>query len=161
MIQSALLSLGSNMHDKVGFVQSAAREIAALSRTSKSVHSALYSSEPWGKADQQLFVNSCMVLSYDGTVYELLEDLQAIESRIGTKAQEQWGEREIDIDIVLCDQMQVSTGDLTIPHAHFRERRFVLQPAAQIAPELVDPVTGQTIGQLLEHCTDSLTVFKL
>ena len=77
---------------------------------------------------------------------DLLHVLQAIETRFGRVRTVRWGERTLDLDLLLFDDRIIDTPELTVPHPRLAERRFVLEPLAEIAPEAVDPVTKRTIA---------------
>ena len=82
---------------------------------------------------------------------ELLNAVKAIETSVGRQKSDRWGPREIDIDIILWGDTQYASDRLTLPHKEFRQRAFVLAPMAEIAPEAVDPVTGETIAALAKR----------
>jgi 2-amino-4-hydroxy-6-hydroxymethyldihydropteridine diphosphokinase len=111
--------------------------------------------EPWGKRNQSAFLNQVIELE---TVLEpgpLLEACRSIESRLGRKRMEKWGPRTIDIDILLFDSRVVETAELRIPHPRLAERRFVLVPLAEIAPDIRVPGAEQTVSSLLAACKDT------
>lgn len=156
-----LLSLGSNVGDSVSILRTAIRMMEAVNVFDGVHASSMYSSEPWGNTDQQDFVNCCVRAAYQGNPNTLMELIQIIEQACGKKAVVKWGEREIDIDIILCGQEIVDVPDLSIPHPHFRDRKFVLQPACEIVPNILDPVTGKTMQALLAECTDTCSVYMM
>ena len=85
------------------------------------------------------------------TPRELLQALMAIELERGRLRTRRWAARTLDLDLVLFGNRIISEPDLIVPHPLFRERAFVLQPLAEIAPELIDPVTALTVGELWER----------
>ena len=88
-----------------------------------------------------MFLNAAAVLETTLDPFGLLHVLQEIEERFGRVRTVRWGERTLDLDLLLFDDRIVDTPELTIPHPRLAERRFVLEPLAEIAPEAVDPVT--------------------
>jgi len=96
-----------------------------------------------------MFVNAAAIgecaLSAQGT----LEALQAIEQRFGRARPYENAPRTIDLDLILYGEEVIAGPGLTVPHPRFRERRFVLEPLAEIAPDWVDPVTRKTVAELL------------
>ncbi|MGB1252782.1 MAG: dihydropteroate synthase [Candidatus Promineifilaceae bacterium] len=110
--------------------------------------SPIYVTPPWGVLEQPDFLNLCVQITTALAPLELLARLKQIEQTLGRVASERWGPRLIDIDILLVDDLVFSAETLTIPHAHMRERAFVLVPLNDIAPNLIDPQTKQTIADL-------------
>ena len=107
---------------------------------------------PVGFASEHLFLNSVVAVHTTATPAELLAQLQAIEREMGRLHKSHDGiysDRVIDLDILLYDQLVMTTPELTIPHPRMCERAFVLQPLSYIAPELIIPTTGATVAQLL------------
>ncbi|HEY5152438.1 MAG TPA: 2-amino-4-hydroxy-6-hydroxymethyldihydropteridine diphosphokinase [Candidatus Saccharimonadales bacterium] len=141
------LALGSNVGDSKTNI---ARTITLLGTGVKQIEQApLYASKAVGYTDQPDFLNTAVSGQTDLEPAALLDFLKDIERQIGRSPGFKWGPREIDIDIIFYGDKVMHTGKLIIPHPHFRERDFVLQPLYDINPSLVDPVTGQTIQKLL------------
>ena len=113
--------------------------------------SRVYETEPVGDVDQGAFLNMAVAVETTLAPLEFLDRAQAIESRHGRVPTRRWGQRMIDIDIVLWNDMVMETERLTIPHPEFRKRAFVLVPLAEIAPDAVDPVTRQMVQTLCEQ----------
>ncbi len=142
------LSLGSNMGDRVSALQSALQALAAEETVTVLSHSHCYETEPIGIKDQPPFLNMAVEIETAVEPLELLKTVKGIEQHLGRKKTTHWGPREIDIDIILWGSLVFTSERLTLPHKEFRERAFVLVPMAEIAPEAVDPVTGETIATL-------------
>ena len=141
------LALGTNLGDRFANLQAA---IAALPPAVRVLaQSPVYETPPWGLADQPAFLN--MVLKGQTTLapLELLQHLKLLETELGRLPSVRWGPRRIDMDILFYDKLILATPELTIPHPHLHERAFVLVPLADLAPDLVHPVLGKSIGRLL------------
>jgi len=110
-----------------------------------------YETEPIGFTEQPAFLNMAVEIETAMSPLELLNAVKAIETSVGRQKSDRWGPREIDIDIILWGDTQYASDRLTLPHKEFRQRAFVLAPMAEIAPEAVDPVTGETIAALAKR----------
>lgn len=148
-----LLSLGSNLEPRIERLQLATSLLS--STLGELVISQLYETSPVGYTDQPDFVNCCVVGHTILGAVELHATCKAVEQAIGRTNRERWREREIDIDVILLGSMQIETENLTLPHPRMQDRRFVLTPAAEIAPQMIDPRTGLRIEELLQGCKDA------
>ena len=152
------LLLGGNLGDRTLYLQQAResinRQVGALTRSSK-----VYETAAWGKTDQPNFLNQVLEVETGLTPEEVLQRINAIEQELGRVRQEHWGARVIDIDILFYGSLLQQTQRLTIPHPQLHLRRFTLLPLAELAPELVHPVLGKSINQLLQECPDGLEVW--
>ncbi len=113
--------------------------------------STFYDTAPVGYLDQPRFLNAALLLETELGPLQLLESLLAIERTMGRDraATVAKGPRVIDLDVLLFGDVVMATPVLTLPHPAMRERRFVLEPLAEIAPAMIDPVTGRTMAELL------------
>ena len=147
-MKTVYLSLGSNVGDRSGYLQQA---VEMLNGAGVEVvrASSVFETEPLELREQNWFLNMAVECRTDLFPLQLLRRLKKIEAALGRKRIVPKGPRTIDIDIVLYGQAVVRMPVLEIPHPSFRERRFVLAPLAELAPELRDPVTKKTIGELL------------
>ncbi len=152
-----LLSLGSNLEPRAERIAAAIEHLKHDALTNV-VASSMYVTEPVGFRDQPDFLNAVVVGNTVLTAEELFRVCKGIEETLGRQHREQWREREIDIDILLYGDSTLSNERLTIPHPRMAERRFVLVPAAEIAALLVDPVTKNTVAELLRTCADTSRV---
>jgi 2-amino-4-hydroxy-6-hydroxymethyldihydropteridine diphosphokinase len=126
----AYVGLGTNRGERIANVDRALAAIAGLGEVLR--RSSLYRTVPWGKRDQPWFLNAVVLLRTELTPQLLLERLRAIETELGRVRRERWGPREIDLDLLTYDDLELHESDLTLPHPRLRERAFVLVPLAEI-----------------------------
>lgn len=131
----AFLSLGSNLGDRR---KQLAEAVGSLGASVRAV-SPVYETDPVGGPDQGRFLNLVVELDTDLSPRELLAVCHRLESAAGRVRIERWGPRSLDVDIVWIDGVTVDEPDLQIPHPRMNERRFVLAPLADLAPDLVPP----------------------
>lgn len=154
------LSLGSNMGERLVYLEQALLELDKLPKTHVTAVSSYYETAPWGKTDQDPFLNACCQLETKLSPQELLSHCQEVEQKAGRERHEHWGPRTLDIDILLYGEAVIDEPNLTIPHPYLSERAFVLVPLADIAPHIQDPVLEQSILTLLDRL-DRSDVIKL
>lgn len=151
--QEIILSLGSNQGDRAGWLGFAARSIAAHQDISVIATSPIYKTEPVEVAPEfknSLFLNAILICETSLSPAEFLAVLHDIEAEAGrTRTEIVNAPRTLDIDIVLFGRLEISTPTLTIPHPRALSRRFVLQPLADLRPELHFPGDEKTISQHL------------
>lgn len=148
MSSSYLVALGSNQrHHRLGaprdVVGAALEELAALGTV--TARSRIISTDPIGPA-QRRFANAACILTSDYDPPSLLAGLKMMERELGRRSGQRWGDRVLDLDIVLWSGGVFQAPHLTIPHKEFCVRPFVLGPASQIAADWRDPVSGLTIA---------------
>lgn len=136
------IGLGSNLHQPERQVCQALQALDELPCSRLLKVSSLYFSRPQGPADQPDYVNACAVLETQLVPLELLDALQAIEQRMGKVKKRHWGERIIDLDILLYDDQVIQSERLIVPHPWMHQRDFVLLPLAEIVPEWRIPGVG-------------------
>jgi len=132
-VRRAFLSLGSNLGDRRRFLADA---VGSLGSSVVAV-SPVYETDPVGGPDQDPFLNLVVELATDSSPRELLAVCHRLESAADRVRQVRWGPRTLDVDILLVAGVEVHDLDLEIPHPRLRERRFVLEPLRDLAPELV------------------------
>ncbi len=146
------VSLGTNLGDKDNNLRTAVRLMQE--RIGKVISlSSFYETAPWGFQSEHSFLNAAACIETRLSPEQLLLVTQQIERELG-RTQKSSGnvykDRLIDIDLLMYDNLQIHADQLVLPHPLMTERRFVLEPLAEIAPETIHPVTGKTIRELLE-----------
>lgn len=149
--------LGSNEGDRLAHLQQAVAQIPMNCGLIVRV-SNVYSTEAWGLEDQPDFLNMAVEVDTDLSPIGLLKATQQIEEQLGRQREVKWGQRTLDIDILLYGAEIIDEEQLKIPHPYLPERRFALVPLNEIASEVVHPQLQKTVNQLLEDCSDELEV---
>ena len=145
----AYLSLGSNLGDRAALLREAVRRLALLPRTRVLAVSPIIETAPWDKTEQPAFLNMAVAVATALTPEELLDATRAIEDALGRQRAEHWGPRTVDIDLLAYEGEERATPSLRLPHPALTQRRFVLAPLADIAPEL--RVHGKTVREWLQE----------
>ena len=149
---TSLIGLGSNQGDRAGFLRRALEEISGHPAIRDVRCSRLYRTRPaGGPVEQQEFLNAVARLETSLDPHALLTALRTIEERLGRRREQRWGARTIDLDLLLYGELVFESHDLSLPHPRMAYRRFVLEPAVEIAADLVHPPTGWTLQRLLDH----------
>ncbi|MBI1746229.1 MAG: 2-amino-4-hydroxy-6-hydroxymethyldihydropteridine diphosphokinase [Acidobacteria bacterium] len=152
-------SLGSNLGDRLGYMEAALSAFPAAGIRVRRV-SSVYETDPVGLLDQPRFLNLAVQGATQWTPKRLLQAVQSIEKSLGRQRSVRWGPRSIDIDLLLYGRRVIKMPDLQIPHPRMAERRFVLLPLVEISPRAVDPWRHVTVRTLLERCHDRSCVEK-
>lgn len=154
------LLLGSNLGNRQQYLQQAieliSTHIAPVARTSS-----IYETQSWGKTDAPDYLNQVVALDTEIPASELLHKILNIELMLGRRREEKWGSRTIDIDILFYGDEIIDEESLQVPHPELHNRRFTLEPLAEIAPGLLHPVLKKTILDVKNNLKDSLIVKKL
>jgi 2-amino-4-hydroxy-6-hydroxymethyldihydropteridine diphosphokinase len=141
------LALGSNLGDRNNNI---ARALEMLEpRVHVEAVSPLYETDPVGGPPQPRYLNGACRVTTGLEPHPLLDYVKGIEARLGRGSGPRWGPRPIDIDIVLYGNRVVSDSDLTIPHPRMLERTFVLRPLVDLDPDLIHPITGERLADVL------------
>lgn len=140
------IGLGANLGNQVETLRQAVTELSKLGTI--TAVAGLYRSAPVGYTDQPWFYNSVVELDSDLEPLELLHECQRIETELGRVRTIRFGPRTLDIDLLLTGEQVLDTPELQIPHPRMHQRRFVLVPLSEIAPELVHPIAHRTMSEL-------------
>ena len=147
------LSLGSNIGDRLGYLQQAASLLKATDGISVVATSSFYETEPWQMDSENWFVNAIVQISTTLLPEKLLSECLRIETQLGRKRDESGNyiDRTLDIDILFYDNLIMHNESLTIPHRHFHKRAFLLVPMLEIAQDFVHPLFKKTVSQLYDE----------
>jgi 2-amino-4-hydroxy-6-hydroxymethyldihydropteridine diphosphokinase len=138
-LRRALIGLGSNVGDRLQFLQRAVKHLGETIGVQVRDVSSVYETEPVGPAAQAWFLNAVVAVDTSLNPVTLLQQTQAIERALGRETTYHWGPRTIDLDILLYGDTQVNSATLTIPHAELCQRAFVMIPLLELIPGLVLP----------------------
>jgi 2-amino-4-hydroxy-6-hydroxymethyldihydropteridine diphosphokinase len=142
-VRRAYVGLGANLGDREAAIRRAAELIGALRLSS------IRETEPWGVIDQPRFLNAVAETETELPPRALLTRLLEVERQLGrVRGEERWGPRTIDLDLLLYGSQAIAEAGLTVPHPHLHERLFVLEPLAELAPDLVVPGRGDVASLL-------------
>jgi dihydroneopterin aldolase/2-amino-4-hydroxy-6-hydroxymethyldihydropteridine diphosphokinase len=143
------VALGSNMGDKLMYLENAVKAIENDVNCRLLKISDIIVTEPIGPVEQDDFLNGCMMIDTLYTPQELLRFLQRLEQEANRVREIHWGPRTLDLDILLYDDLVTTDDELTIPHPEMHKRAFVLEPLKQIAPNAIHPLFNQRIRDMV------------
>lgn len=157
------IALGSNLNQPVEQLKNALRALGSLPQTKLLQFSAFYHSKPLGPQDQPDYINAVACIDTNLAPLVLLDHLQHIENEQGRVRLRRWGERTLDLDILLYGDLQINTPRLTIPHYDMYNRNFVMLPLAEIAADLLLPnqLKVEQIAQKYNNQHDCLQKFTI
>ena len=153
------LSLGSNVGDRTANLNAAIERLRTLGEVEKV--SSFYETEPVEFVNQPWFLNCAVMLDTEKMPKQLLAGILDVEQQMGRRRAQKKGPRAIDIDILLFGNSIIDTKGLTVPHPAMHERRFVLEPLAEIAPDARHPVFKRTIRELRDALPPGQAVRKV
>ena len=150
----AFVGLGSNLGDRERTIGRAVELLAGTPGVDLVAVSHLRETEPWGPVEQPAYLNGAVELATELPPRALLDVLLAVEQALGRdRTGERWGPRTIDLDLLLYGEVEVDEPGLTVPHPRLHERRFALEPLAELAPDVVVPGRG-SVSELLAALGD-------
>ncbi len=139
----AYVGLGANLGERDGTLRRAVELLGQADGVAVLAVSELRETEPVGVVDQPPFLNGAVAVETTRTPRELLDLLLEIERSLGRVREERWGPRAVDLDVLLYGAQEVDEPGLRVPHAHLHERRFALEPLAELDPDLEIPGRGR------------------
>ena len=155
------LSLGSNLGDRLGYVQQAASILGTTNNIQIVSSSSFYETEPWQMDTPNWFINAIVQISTSLSPEELLIVINRIESQLGRErsGKREYSDRTIDIDIIFYDDKIINTEKLIIPHIFFHKRACLLVPMLEIAQDFVHPLFKKTVSELYDELENPEQVF--
>jgi len=154
------LLLGSNLGDKVQHLAEAEKLIDAQLGP-VVLKSSCYQTEAWMMPGAPSFLNQVLLVDCTLEPLKVLEEILKLEALMGRTRREGYQSRNIDVDLLYYENLVLDHPDLIIPHPRISQRRFVLEPLVEVAPDFIHPVFGITNRQLLEKCPDPLSVTRI
>jgi len=151
-VSRAFIGIGSNQGDRLQNISRAVQFLGATSGLRVIQLATIHETAPVGGPPQGLYLNTVVELQTELPPHELLAALQRIEWLLGRRpSTERWAPRPMDLDLLLYDDRIAQDTEMTIPHPRMHERRFVLEPLAQLAPDLVHPLLREPVRALLSR----------
>jgi 2-amino-4-hydroxy-6-hydroxymethyldihydropteridine diphosphokinase len=152
------VALGSNVGDREAHLRAGIAGMADLG-IAPTRRSSVWETEPVGTPETAWFLNMVVAIRSSRTPLEVLEILLEVERRVGrVRSEVRNAPRVLDLDLLMLGDARIESAPLTLPHPRMWERRFVLCPLAEIAPELRDPATGRTVREILDRIDDGFEV---
>lgn len=155
------IGLGSNKDDRESYLNRAIHELEKLNGISIMEISPFYETLPFGVIEQPSYLNGVVLIDTELSPLELYQNVKIVEESVGRTKSFRWGPREIDLDIILFDSMVYEDDMLQIPHKDFRKRDFVLVPLLDISPELIDPITKESLSKILMNLDESYIIREI
>ena len=160
-MNQAYIALGSNVGDRVQNLRTALDHMKKSKGLKVFQVSSFYRTEPMGYEDQDWFINAAAECSTSLLPLQLMYLLQSIEEKMERHTPFKWGPRSIDLDILFFGNRIIDEPELTVPHPLLEQRRFVLEPLAELAPDFVHPFGKKTVRELLDDLGTAQQVEKI
>lgn len=155
------LALGSNKGDREEYLKNALLALGNDSEVNLIAQSSIYETRPYGTIPQKNYFNGVILIETSYSPDEIYFLIKKIEKEVGRTDSVRWGEREIDIDIILIDSLIFENKNITIPHKEYYLRDFVLVPMCEIDSELTDPKTGIRLVDKIESLSEKYIIDKV
>ena len=152
-----ILALGTNIEPREQYLKDALAKIVD-NNLKIILESSVYETPAWGGVADQNFLNMCIEVETELEAYELLDTIQKIELELGRVRKEHWGNRTIDIDIIIFDDLVFNDDRLIVPHKYIHDRNFVLAPLVEMYGTI--EIAGKNIKESLEKITEPISVYK-
>lgn len=160
-MSEALISLGSNLGDRAAELDRAVELLRASTGIQNVAVSSYLATQPiGGPENQKVFLNAAARIETNFSARQLFHRLQEIEQTLGRVRDTHWGPRGIDLDLLLFDQATIQDDDLIVPHRFLAFRRFVLQPASEIAADMVHPVLNRRVAECHSYLDQAAEIFE-
>lgn len=156
----AYISVGSNIGNRFDYLKKSIQLLQSTEGVKVNAVSSIYETDPVGYVNQAAFLNIVLELGVLLTPLELLKKCNEIEHELGRIRDIRWGPRTVDLDILLYNEENMKTEKLTIPHPRMMERGFVLVPLVELNPELVEPLTKQSLLKLAHVQKEGVYIWK-
>jgi len=150
----AYIGFGSNLGNRLNNCKNAIEALAALPFCSLFKASSFYETSPVGLVEQPAFINGVVLLETAEDAHWLFGQMVEIEKTFGRIRALKWGPRSIDLDLLFFDDQIINTPELSVPHPLLHERRFVLEPLNEVAPNFRHPCLGKSVADLLDDLND-------
>ena len=156
-MNTVYIQLGSNIGERESFISKSMEQIEE-NIGEIITESSVFETIPWGNKNQNNFLNTVIKIRTPFDAFKILQKSQEIENNLGRERVDKWGERTIDIDILFYNNEIINTTKLIIPHPLIQQRKFVLVPLSEIAPNYMHPILKKSISTLLSECKDNQKV---
>ena len=152
-----ILALGTNIEPREQYLKDALAKIVD-NNLKIILESSVYETPAWGGVADQNFLNMCIEVETELEAYEVLDTIQKIELELGRVRKEHWGNRTIDIDIIIFDDLVFNDDRLIVPHKYIHDRNFVLAPLVEMYGSI--EIAGKNIKESLEKITEPISIYK-